>query len=151
MTNNALQLLFAKLSLLLCSVALAQTAQYPVVGIPAASDIRHSFATSTLLNSPAWVDAYVRMRSKEAGVNPNLAAWIVLKESQDGQNLTGDDGNSRGAWQISKTYHPEVSDSCAYDLTCSTEWALKRILEGKANEWSTARYCRAWWPETCPL
>lgn len=42
--------------------------------------------------------------------------------------------NDRGYWQISKKYHPEVSDDCAYDPTCSTIEA-KRIFD-EAGDWS---------------
>ena len=121
-----------------------------LVGIPAPTS-SIAFATSTLLASPAWVDAYVREQAAEAGVNPEIAGWIVAHESQDGQNLTGDDGNSRGYWQISRIYHPEVTDECAYDLACSTSWSLKRISQGKATEWTTYKFCRKWFTATCPF
>jgi len=90
-------------------------------------------------NSPTAVRAYVVSRAKELGVNSVDAAWIVDHESQDGQNMRGDDGQSRGYWMISKVWHPEVSDRCADDLECSTDWSLRRILAGHIREWSTWR------------
>lgn len=143
-TTNALSLLLAKLQLLLISVAFAQATYsvQPMVGIPDPAIAQNlAFATSTLLNSPPWVEAYVRMKAKAAGVNPALAACIVSHESQF-SDRNGDDGNSRGWWQISKIWHPEVSDACAHDLTCSTDWSLDWISKGHIAQWSTWKlYC----------
>ncbi len=51
------------------------------------------------------VQAYVQSASKSAGVNPNIAEWIVTHESRDHPEATGDGGDSRGLWQINKTWH----------------------------------------------
>lgn len=133
---NVLQVLLLKLSVLLIAQA-----TYPVVGIPSPQDVKPTFATTTFLNSPAWVDAYVRMKAEEAGINKGLVSCIVSHESQD-RDVMGDDNQSRGWYQISKVWHPEVSDACAHDLACSTAWSLKRINEGHVVEWSTYKlYC----------
>ena len=92
------------------------------------------------------VKAYVRTEAMEYGVNPKLALWIVKHESQFNPRAKGDGEASRGLWQISKIYHPEVSDAMAFNVASSTEWSLERIRSGKANEWSTygfaGRYTR---------
>ena len=88
------------------------------------------------------VRAYVRAQALEFGVNPLLALWIVKHESQFNPRARGDREASRGLWQISKIYHPEVSDAAAFSVAASTEWSLARIRAGKANEWSTYRFCR---------
>ena len=89
------------------------------------------------------VRAYVQSAAKASGVNPHVAEWIVSHESRHHPDATGDGGESRGLWQINKAWHPEVSDACAYDVTCSTDWSLTRIRSGYVNEWSTWKYCRA--------
>jgi hypothetical protein len=91
------------------------------------------------ISSPEAVILYVRQQAFLKGVNPEIALFIVAPESQDGVNIHGDDGNSRGVWMISDIYHPEVSDQCAYDLTCSTAWSLNWILAGHISQWSTWR------------
>lgn len=96
------------------------------------------------------VKEYVYEQAKKAGVNPFKADWIVSHESQYGKNMKGDDGNSRGVWQVSKIWHPEVSDACAYDLGCSTKWSLARIAAGHINEWSTYRLCHKLYKD-CPF
>ncbi len=100
--------------------------------------------------NPLSVRAYVRSASKSAGVNPSIAEWIVSHESRHHPEATGDGGDSRGLWQINKTWHPEVSDECAYDVTCSTHWSLQRIRDGYVDEWSTWKYCKARFDD-CPF
>lgn len=96
------------------------------------------------------VKAYVRAQAMEFGVNPLLALWIVRHESQFNPRARGDGEASRGLWQISKIYHPEVSDAAAFSVATSTEWSLERIRAGKANEWSTYRFCRKLYGD-CPF
>jgi len=96
------------------------------------------------------VKAYVRMEAVDHGVDPRLALWIVKHESQFNPRAKGDGEASRGLWQISKIYHPEVSDATAFNVRSSTEWSLERIRAGKASEWSTYRFCRTLY-EDCPF
>jgi len=92
------------------------------------------------------VKAYVQTQAEEHGVDPKLALWIVKHESR----AKGDGEASRGLWQISRIYHPEVSDATAFNMRSSTEWSLERIRAGKASEWSTYRFCRTLY-EDCPF
>jgi hypothetical protein len=96
------------------------------------------------------VKAYVEARALKYGVNPNLAIWIVRHESQFNPRAKGDGEASRGLWQISKIYHPEVTDAMAFNVASSTEWSLGRIRAGKAHEWSTYRFCRTLYKD-CPF
>ena len=96
------------------------------------------------------VKAYVQTQAMEHGVNPKLALWIVKHESQFNPRAKGDGEASRGLWQISRIYHPEVSDAVAFNVASSTEWSLERIRSGKVNEWSTYRFCRTLY-EDCPF
>ena len=96
------------------------------------------------------VKAYVRTQAAELGVNPKLALWIVKHESEFNPRALGDGEASRGLWQISRIYHPEVSDAVAFNVASSTEWSLERIRSGKVNEWSTYRFCRNLY-EDCPF
>ena len=94
--------------------------------------------------------AFVEAQALQHGVDPNLATWIVRHESQFNPRAKGDGEASRGLWQISKIYHPEVSDAVAFSAASSTEWSLGRIREGKAYEWSTYRFCRTLYKD-CPF
>jgi hypothetical protein len=94
--------------------------------------------------------AFIRAEALEHGVSPKLALWIAKHESGFNPRAMGDGEASRGLWQISKIYHPEVSDAAAFGVASSTEWSLERIRSGKANEWSTYRHCRALYGD-CPF
>jgi hypothetical protein len=96
------------------------------------------------------VSAYVSAQAVKYGVNPNLALWIVKHESQFNPRAKGDGEASRGLWQISRIYHPEVPDAVAFNVASSTHWSLGRIRAGKANEWSTYHYCRTLYKD-CPF
>jgi hypothetical protein len=96
------------------------------------------------------VRAYVQNAARASGVNPHVAEWIVSHESRHHPEATGDGGESRGLWQINKEWHPEVSDACAYNVACSTDWSLERIRAGYVDEWSTWKYCKAKF-EDCPF
>jgi hypothetical protein len=115
-----------------------------------------SAAPGSILNlrsdrpTPLQVKAYVRTEAVDHGVDPVLALWIVKHESQFNPRAKGDGEASRGLWQISKIYHPEVTDAMAFNVRSSTEWSLERIREGKASEWSTYRFCRTLY-EDCPF
>jgi Transglycosylase SLT domain len=100
--------------------------------------------------NPQEVKTYVQTEAVEHGINPKLALWIVKHESQFNPYAKGDGEASRGLWQISRIYHPEVSDAVAFNVASSTEWSLERIRSGKVNEWSTYRFCRTLY-EDCPF
>lgn len=45
-------------------------------------------------------------------------------------------GVDRGLFQINSRYHPEVSNECAFDVTCSTKWTMDMINEGHQDQWA---------------
>ena len=93
---------------------------------------------------------YVVEQANIYGVDPIKALWIVSHESQMGQNLEGDDGQSLGYWMISTVYHPEVGRACSLNLQCSTSWSLNWIKKGNINQWSTWKYRCKWYIKENP-
>lgn len=98
----------------------------------------------------ANIRGFIREQAIKYGVDPELADWIVKKESNYSPLAVGDDGNSRGLWMISSIYNPQVSDRCAFDIKCSTDWAIKELVAGNKNKWSVVKYCKEWYLD-CPL
>jgi Transglycosylase SLT domain len=119
----------------------------PLAGTPRVS--ADPFQLSNGKPNTREVKAYVRTQAVKNGVDPQLALWIVKHESSFNPHARGDGDASRGLWQISKVYHPEVSDDDAFGVTTSTKWSLQRIRDGKVNEWSSYRNCRALYAN-CP-
>jgi hypothetical protein len=163
------KILFAAYVLGIVWTSFTHAAEYRVTGAPVPASVVLLKATSAprgrlnvratgagctfTLNAPneaCTPQEYVQSASKAAGVNPRIAEWIVSHESRHRPEATGDGGESRGLWQIHRGWHPEVSDACAYDVTCSTDWSLERIRAGYVDEWSTWKYCKARF-EDCPF
>lgn len=115
---------------------LRSKAVYEVTGSDTTTHFPVTVASPAMSSTPQGVDGYIRQEAAQFDINPNFASCIVSHESQD-TDRTGDDGNSRGYWQISKIWHPEVADSCADSLECSTDWSLAWIKAGHAKQWST--------------
>jgi hypothetical protein len=115
-----------------------------------------SEVSSTNALSKADVKSYVSEQAQKLGLSERqikIADFIIQHESdycwRNGffeQDIKGDldRGYSRGCFQISKLYHPEVSDACANDLKCATDWSLKWIKAGHENQWSSWKY-RCWY------
>ena len=62
----------------------------------------------------------------------NEVCWKTLwamayQESKLGNLMTGDQGRSRGWFHIQLKMH-SVSEDCAMDLNCSSNWTLKRLI-----------------------
>ncbi len=60
---------------------------------------------------------------------PDIAIAIILAESGGNAGATHTEGNTppsidRGLWQINSKWHPEVTDTCAFDPACSTQAAF---------------------------
>ena len=143
------KILLAAYVLAILWTSFSHAAEYRVTGGPIPPSVALPGATPTP-HRRLSVQAYVQSASKAAGVNPRVADWIVSHESRHHPEATGDGGESRGLWQINKAWHLEVSDACAYDVTCSTHWSLERIRTGYVDEWSTWKYCKARF-ENCPF
>jgi hypothetical protein len=148
-TNWFRKILFAAYVVAIVWTSLAYAVEHRVMAKPMSTPSA-PVEVSSVPDKRTTVRAYVQSAAKAAGVNPRVAEWIVAHESQHQPKATGDGGESRGLWQINKDWHPEVSDACAYDVTCSTDWSLLRIRSGYADEWSTWKYCKAKF-EDCPF
>merc|ERR1719473_1153278 len=78
----------------------------------------------------------------QAGGNSgNCADAVSVAMAESGLNTQARNVNTdshhsvdRGLWQINNYWHPEISDSCAYDAGCNAKAALK-ISSGGSN-WS---------------
>lgn len=95
------------------------------------------------------IKEYIRQEAIRQGVSTTVALWIAEKESSYINTAVGDQGQSRGIWQIHKGYNPSVKDEAAFSVESSTQWALTQIKNGRAYLWTTYKYCKRY--PTCPL
>lgn len=89
-------------------------------------------------------------------INPNLALYIVKHESNASTTVVGDKNiichnkkspdygkpvYSRGLWQLSRCYYPQVTDKEAYNPVWSTIFTVPKLASTKEckSQWTTCR------------
>ena len=94
---------------------------------------------------------YIALEARKQDVDETLALYIWLHEGKGNLRSIGDMDltcsktgkpvRARGGWQITECYHPEISDECAFDLKCSTAFALPIIKNPVScrSQFSTCR------------
>lgn len=78
----------------------------------------------------------IKKVASEEGIDWKILYGIFLKETQGNCTRIGDTHLSKasvGCYQISRIYHPEVTDEQAMDLEWSSHWTAKR-LKSKAEK-----------------
>jgi len=82
------------------------------------------------------LETIIEQVSHETGVASTSLANLAWSESRN--DPLADNGSDRGIAQISRRWHPEIPDSCAFDMFCALSWAAQRIKAGFASEWTSA-------------
>ena len=87
---------------------------------------------------------YVMNEVRNAGLDEYKAFMVVYNESRFNPEATlvnagGKNGIDRGLWQINSKYHPEVSNTCAYNYKCSTKEAIRIIKKYGWQEWTAGK------------
>ena len=105
------------------------------------------------------IQEFIVSVAKQHNVDPQLALFIVRRESNFNPNVIGDGDKvckrtgkpirSRGLFQINDCVWPEISDEEAFSVVSSTIWAMPKLKE-KPKIWSTYKFCKLWY-EDCPL
>lgn len=86
-------------------------------------------------NKPS-VEVQIREIAKEHNFQwPDYLIRLAMCESSLNPQAVGDDGKSRGLFQIHSGYHPEVSDAEAKNIKFATEWTMAKINQGKQHLW----------------
>ena len=96
----------------------------------------------TQKESSLSIKDYVMSESRKAGIDEYKVYMIIQAESKWNPEATlinkgGSLGIDRGLFQINSKFHPEVSNSCAYDYKCSTKEAIRIIKKHGFKEWTT--------------
>lgn len=93
---------------------------------------------------PTIVDWKVEVKNRviEAGLDWDIVNKIITAESGWNPSAIGDQGRSFGLWQIN-LYNPKgekvhnITEKCALDIYCSTEYAIKLINSPRSwNHWT---------------
>jgi hypothetical protein len=78
-----------------------------------------------------WTDYLVKLAKCESKLKPECAT----PNHPDCINSTNK-SYDRGWFQISRRWHPEISDECAADIRCSTEFTIEMINNGQQGQWA---------------
>lgn len=73
------------------------------------------------------IEDEIRSIADEHGANADYLIELAQCESGLNPLARGDSGQSRGVFQIHHGYHPDVSDDCAFDIRCATEWTINHL------------------------
>lgn len=95
-----------------------------------------SVQTSATIEEPVWTQMDRIAEAYE--FDRDLMHSLVWCESRYNPLAVGYNKGSvdRGLWQINSYWHREVSDECAFDVFCSSVWAMTYIKAHGANEWA---------------
>ena len=93
------------------------------------------------------VKQYIKSEAEKAGiVHVDILLKTISCESKFRQFAVNKNTNGtwdKGIWMINSIHR--VPDDCAFDLECSTKWAMQKIKERKFSPWTcyTAGYYKA--------
>lgn len=94
-----------------------------------------------LTQEKKMIQIITEVASQENFDNPELLLAIAKAESRFNPNIRGEqDSRDRGLYQINSYYNPNVTDECAFDPWCSTEWTISELEAGHAWKWNASRY-----------
>lgn len=116
-----------------------------VVSFILATAAATSFASETVTapteEKPTTVEGLIRWHAARHGVDPDVMVAVATCESNLNPTAVGDLhlGVSRGIFQISRRWHPEVSDAEAHDPDFASRWAAEMFAAGHARQWTCYR------------
>ena len=96
--------------------------------------------TPNIAPDEAYIKDYALSEIEKAGID-KYKAWALLTMCENPSwdleaQYNNGDSVDRGLWQINSYFHSEVTNSCAYDLECSTKEAIRIIKERGFKEWT---------------
>lgn len=83
----------------------------------------------TITEPPKTVEEVITESAIKHDVDPSMALAVAKCESNLDPKALGDNGKSRGIWQIHAPSWPEVSDEMAFNPVLSTQWAMPKLKE----------------------
>jgi hypothetical protein len=93
-----------------------------------------------LISQKPDIETQIREIAKEHNFKwPDYLIRLAMCESSLNPFAVGDNGYSRGLFQIHKGYHPTISDEQAFNIRFATEWTMNKINKGQQHLWSCDR------------
>jgi hypothetical protein len=93
---------------------------------------------------PSDIEGLIRSVALRKKVDPDLAVRVARCESglnPKAINVNVGGSRDRGLYQINEKYHPEVSESQAFDPEFSVNFFCDAVLAGKLSWWDASKKC----------
>jgi len=76
------------------------------------------------LVSSSTIREFLKNRAIKQGIDADVLLRVIERESRFDPEAIGDGGHSVGIWQIHLPNHPTITEECAKDVHCSTDYAM---------------------------
>lgn len=90
------------------------------------------------------IEQTIRAICEQEGVDPDLGVRVAKCESglvSTATNTNRDGSLDRGCFQINNKYHPEVTETQAFDVDFATKWFCKAVKDGNLSWWDASKTC----------
>lgn len=133
----AAEFLFYILSLPASAVLSPHLAQASTYDFTSTTTVREYI----LLQVESATSTAMKIAEKESGYTWNARGDMDILCANKRSPFYGKPIEARGVFQITKCYHPEITDEQADDVIWATAWALPLIADRKTcrQEWTTCR------------
>lgn len=88
------------------------------------------------------IEDKIKSKATEMGIDPELAVRVAKAESglnPKATNTNKDGSIDRGIYQINSKWHPEVSESQAFDVDFSIDFFCKAVKDGHISWWDATK------------
>ena len=89
------------------------------------------------------VQDLIAIEATKSGVDINTMLKLAFKESRFDQyaiNVNKNRTVDRGIFQWNDYWHREISDKCAFDVSCASQKTAEAIKKGKISMWVASKY-----------
>ena len=88
------------------------------------------------------IEDKIKSKATEMGIDPELAVRVAKAESglnPKATNTNKDGSIDRGIYQINSKWHPEVSESQAFDVDFSINFFCQAVKDGHISWWDATK------------
>lgn len=125
------------------SVQLTEAKENPVVKTV---EIEHQTNPDNYIDVISYIAKRFEPYGKTAVAEAITISYLESKWTASATNNNTNGTQDRGYWQINSGAHPQITEACARNLECSTDYAIK-LYENKHNfnAWVASKVTNLFW------
>ena len=124
------------------SVELAYAQENPIIRTV---EIEHQVNPDNYIDVISYIAKKFEPYGKKAVAEAVAISYLESKWTADATNTNDNGTTDRGYWQINSGAHPQISESCARNLECSTDYAIKLYERQGFRPWVASKVTRLFW------